>query len=131
MTTIVGVHGIGKYHYYEEAGGPPGGAAEAMRVKGNAYLHKGIAGGRAGTGDYFAEIAYYAHHLHKGPPRPPKEMDPPAKLVFADWAAQLDGRLPGAAGESLTAIAHRLAGWLLGRLGSNAVRFAEDFCPEV
>ncbi|GAA4573989.1 hypothetical protein GCM10023193_69100 [Planotetraspora kaengkrachanensis] len=133
MTTIVGVHGIGKYHYYEESGGSPGRAAETMRLKWNGYLHKGLAGAAApgGVQDYFAEIAYYAHHLHSGPPRPPKQMEPPAKLVFADWAAQLDGRIRSAAGESLTGIAHRLAEWLLARLGPNAVKFAQDFCPEV
>ncbi|MCT9933402.1 hypothetical protein N5079_24615 [Planotetraspora sp. A-T 1434] len=132
MTTIVGVHGIGKYHYYEEAGGSPGGAAEAMLAKWNGYLHKGLSGGAPYAGQrYFSEIAYYAHHLHKGPPKPPRQMDPPAKLVFADWAAQLDGRVPSAAGESLTGVAHRLAEWLLARLGPGAVKFAQDFCPEV
>ncbi|GII57165.1 hypothetical protein Pth03_55540 [Planotetraspora thailandica] len=132
MTTIVGVHGIGKYHYYEEAGGSPGGAAETMRGKWNAYLHKGLDGAAPYTGQqYFSEIAYYAHHLHMGPPRPPKAMDPPAKMVFADWTAQLNGRVRSAAGESLTGIAHRLAEWLLDKLGPDAVKFAQDFCPEV
>jgi hypothetical protein len=144
MTTIVGVHGIGKYHYYEEAGGSPSGAAETMRAKWNSYLHKGLTGeeGDKAPG-YFAEIAYYAHHLRKAPSRPPRLMDPPAKLVFADWAPQLDGKFDSrldrrigewvgdAVGESLTGVAHRLAEWLLARLGPHAVQFAQDFCPEV
>ncbi|WP_169946132.1 hypothetical protein [Microbispora sp. H11081] len=131
MTSIVGVHGIGKYHYYEEAGRSAGGAAEAMRAKWNAYLHEGLTGRRGGAGDYFAEIAYYAHHLRSGPPKPPRQMETPAKLVLADWAAQLGGPFRDAAGESLTGLAHRLAEWLLTRMGPQAVRFAQDFCPEV
>lgn len=132
MTTIVGVHGIGKYHYYQEAGGSPGRAAETMRLKWNGYLDKGLRGGAPyGGADYFSEIAYYAHHLRRTAPAPVRQMAPDAKLVFSDWAKQLDGRLPSQAGETLTGIAHRLAEWLLGRLGDQAVRFAEDFCPEV
>ncbi|GGO28743.1 hypothetical protein GCM10010116_57630 [Microbispora rosea subsp. aerata] len=131
MTVIVGVHGIGKYHYYEEAGGSAGGAAEAMRAKWNAYLHQGLTGQAEGTGDYFTEIAYYAHHLCGGPPKAPRQMAAPAKLVLADWAVQLGGPFREAAGESLTGLAHRLAEWLLDRLGPQAVRFAQDFCPEV
>ncbi|GIH68399.1 hypothetical protein [Sphaerimonospora thailandensis] len=141
---IVGVHGIGKYRYYEEAGGSPGRAAETMRLKWNGYLGKGLGRGIGrGNGEYFSEIAYYAHHLRPaaqtpGPARSVsqpelKQMEAPARLVFADWAAQLDGRLRGAAaaGESLTGVVHRLTGWLLDSLGPRAVRFAESFCPEV
>ncbi len=131
MTSIVGVHGIGKYHYYEEAGGSAGGAAEVMRAKWNAYLRQGLTGRADDAGEYFAEIAYYAHHLHSGPPKPPRQMETPAKLVLADWAVQLGGPFRDAAGESLTGLAHRLAGWLLMRMGPQAVRFAQDFCPEV
>lgn len=132
MTTIVGVHGIGKYHYFEECGGSPGKAAETMRVKWNGYLNKGLNGGTRDAGrQYFAEIAYYAHYLHSGPPKAPRQMEPEAKLIFADWTKQLDGRFTAAAGESLTGVAHRLAEWLLRKLGPDAVRFAEDFCPEV
>ncbi|MFF4776908.1 hypothetical protein ACFY05_28995 [Microtetraspora fusca] len=132
MTTMVGVHGIGKYHYYQEAGDSPGRAAETMRLKWNGYLNKGLTGGGPhGGAEYFSEIAYYAHHLRRTAPTQVRKMAPDAKLVFSDWAKQLDGRVPGQAGETLTGIAHRLAEWLLGRLGDQAVRFAEDFCPEV
>ncbi|GAA0410110.1 hypothetical protein GCM10010160_43050 [Acrocarpospora corrugata] len=126
------MHGIGKYHYFEEAGRSPSGAAEVMRGKWNTYLHKGLGTGRSYSGEqYLAEIAYYAHHLRKGEPKPPKKMAPAEKMIFADWTKQLNGRFAAAAGESLTGIAHRMAEWLLGRLGEGAVRFAEDFCPEV
>ncbi|TKK89335.1 hypothetical protein FDA94_10420 [Herbidospora galbida] len=125
--TIVGVHGIGKYKYFEQGGGSPVRAADLMLAKWNRYLHEGGL-----TGASVVEVAYYAHHLRKGAPQPPKKMAPPEKMVFTDWMRQVeDHRVAAAAGETLTALAHRLAGWLLDRLGAGALKFAEDFCPEV
>nr|BFE77725.1 hypothetical protein GCM10020093_003260 [Planobispora longispora] len=41
MNAIVGVHGIGKYRYYRDAGNSVAGAAAAMRDKWDRYLHRG------------------------------------------------------------------------------------------
>ncbi len=134
MATIVGVHGIGKYRYYEDAGRSVPGAAEAMRVKWNRYLHAGLTGGQAHRGEsYIAEIAYYAHHLcepRKGGARKARAMDAEAQRVFLDWATQLEG-VRGAAGESLTGALRWATEYLLGKLERRSVEFAMLFCPEV
>ncbi|WP_157245209.1 hypothetical protein [Nonomuraea typhae] len=125
MTAIVGVHGIGKFRYYLEAGNDVARAAEAMRVKWDRYLHAAI-GGEAKP--YFAEIAYFAHLIND--PRPPEapEAEPlsaPAQMVLAGWAKELG------VGEHLTGALKAFAGWLLGRLDGRASAFAKLFCPEV
>ena len=134
MATIVGVHGIGKYRYFQAAGSASG-AAEAMRAKWDRYLHAGLSGGVPYTGqEYVSEVAYYSHLLRAETPsaasRDLRKMDPASQLVLAGWMKQFGGA--GAlAGETLTGLIHRFAEWLLLRLGPNAKRFAEDFCPEV
>jgi hypothetical protein len=138
MAAIVGVHGIGKYRYYLDAGRSATGAAEAMRAKWNRYLHAGLTGGgRHGGQSYVAEVAYYAHHLNRdrgGRPRavrsPVEAMDASAQQVFVAWARQLEG-LRDTAGESLTGTLRRLTGWMLDRMEGRAVDFAGRFCPEV
>jgi pimeloyl-ACP methyl ester carboxylesterase len=136
--TIVGVHGIGKYRYFQEAGSAAG-AAEAMRAKWNAYLHTGLNGAAPYDGrSYLAEIAYYAHHLRQGDAEPIRDLDrmsPEHSLLMADWLAQLDlPRLDGvraAAGESLTGLLRRLAEWAVDRFGPQLKDFAKNFVPEV
>ncbi|MBB5131971.1 hypothetical protein HNP84_001684 [Thermocatellispora tengchongensis] len=134
MATIVGVHGIGKYRYYAEAGNSAAGAAERMRAKWDRYLHAGLgsAAARDGRG-YIAEVAYYAHHLAKpaaARARDPERMDAEAQRVLVEWAAQLKG-VKEAAGESLTGALRWATEWLLERLEHRAVAFATLFCPEV
>ncbi|RBQ19236.1 hypothetical protein DP939_14965 [Spongiactinospora rosea] len=140
MTAIVGVHGIGKYHYYEEAGMSAAAAAEALRGKWNRYLHGGLNGQADDSGgDYVTAVAYYAHHLGE-PGRPgavparggrvEQAMDAEAQRVFFHWATQLEG-IKEAAGESLTGALRRATEWLLERLEERAVSFATMFCPEV
>ena len=143
--TIVGVHGVGKYRYYAETGSV-GGAAERMRQKWNRYLHAGLYGPEAPyTGEsYVTEIAYYAHLLTDGgrraPSREAAKMEPEEKLVAAAWLKQLGieridlGRLDGvraAAGETLTGLLRKLAGWAVQRLGERADDIAATFVPEV
>ncbi|MDF5758274.1 hypothetical protein [Spongiactinospora sp. TRM90649] len=139
MAVIVGVHGIGKYHYYADAGNSAAKAAEAIRGKWNGYLHSGLTGGGRHSGQsYITEMAYYAHHLAPPPGREPvsrraraaQVMDAEAQRVFFDWATQLEG-VREAAGESLTGALKRATEWLLGRLEERAVSFATMFCPEV
>lgn len=134
MATIVGVHGIGKYRYFEAAG-TAAGAAETMRVKWDRYLHAGLTGGAPYDGrSYVGEVAYYAHLLRDqvpaAVPRDLRKMDTASQLVLADWMKQLGGA-KSAAGETLTGLIHRFAGWLMLRLGPHAKEFAENFCPEV
>ncbi|GIH93636.1 hypothetical protein ACFFMN_21095 [Planobispora siamensis] len=130
MNAIVGVHGIGKYRYYREAGNSVSGAAIAMRAKWDRYLHKGLTGGAPHGGErYITEIAYYAHLLGENKDEEPREvraMDAGAQEVLVAWARQRDSL-----GEGLTGALNRMAGWLLTRMSDNAAAFAKLFCPEV
>ncbi|GGM88941.1 hypothetical protein GCM10010106_40330 [Thermopolyspora flexuosa] len=136
--SIVGVHGIGKYRYFQAAGSASG-AAEAMRAKWNRYLHAGLHGAAPYDGrSYISEIAYYAHLLRQGdaePIRDLRRMGPEHSLLMADWLTQLGlGRLDGVravAGESLTGMLRRLAEWAVGRFGPRLEEFARNFVPEV
>ncbi|MEU7894768.1 hypothetical protein AB0B45_18145 [Nonomuraea sp. NPDC049152] len=123
MAEIVGVHGIGKYNYYLQAGRSVGGAAEAMRVKWDRYLSAGL-GGPQGT--YFTEVAYYAHHLNdQGKAKRIESMGAMEQQVFVAWAKQLG------VGETFTGALKAFTGWLLTRLDTRAAAFAALFCPEV
>ncbi|GAA0941662.1 hypothetical protein GCM10009560_53770 [Nonomuraea longicatena] len=129
VTAIVGVHGIGKYDYYLEAGHSVEGAAEAMRVKWDRYLHRSLAVTEGEAGAYVAEIAYFSHLLNEVEPAkrraPEEEMDGPAQEVLAGWARELG------VGEHLTGALKKFTGWLLDKLDTRAVAFAQMFAPEV
>ncbi|AQZ64561.1 unnamed protein product [[Actinomadura] parvosata subsp. kistnae] len=130
MAVIVGVHGIGKYNYYLEAGRSATGAAEAMRRKWDRYLHIGLGGEPRA---YFAEIAYFSHLLHDGDDgygayggdAPRKAMELQAQQVLVDWARHLG------VGEHVTGALKSFTGWLLERLDSRSAAFAKLFAPEV
>ncbi|MGN9839948.1 hypothetical protein ACTMTI_17655 [Nonomuraea sp. H19] len=128
MTVIVGVHGIGKYNYYLEAGRSAAGAAEAMRLKWDRYLHSALGGE---TRAYFSEVAYFSHHLHDGKggdagaPRSLAAMEAPAQQVLLNWAENLG------VGEHLTGALKSFTGWLLTKLDSRSAAFAGLFAPEV
>ena len=132
MAAIVGVHGIGKYRYYRDAGNSAGGAAEAMRIKWDRYLGAGLGGG---VRPYIAEVAYFAHHLvdspggsaglRKDPARAVATMGPPAQQVFAAWAREVGF------GEPITGALKKFTGWVLERLDGRAADFAALFAPEV
>jgi hypothetical protein len=128
---IVGVHGIGKYRYYREAGNSVAGAEAAMRAKWDRYLHRGLTGGAPHAGErYVTEIAYYAHllgeHKQDGDPRAVRSMAAGEQEVLVAWASQLD-----AVGEGLTGALHLVAGWVLERMPDRAAEFAARFAPEV
>lgn len=134
MTVIVGVHGIGKYNYYLQAGRSATGAAEAMRRKWDRYLHAAL-GGEARA--YFAEIAYFSHLLHDGedgsvdgadtavPRRAAAAMELQAQQVVIGWARNLG------VGEHVTGVLKSATGWLLDRLDGRSAAFAKLFAPEV
>jgi hypothetical protein len=123
---IVGVHGIGKYSYYVEAGNSAAGAAEAMRRKWDRYLHLAV-GGRPRP--YFTEVAYFSHLLAgRGPRddlRTPAAMEAPAQQVLAGWARNLG------VGEHVTGALRTFTGWTLDRLDARSAAFAKLFAPEV
>jgi hypothetical protein len=127
VAAIVGVHGIGKYDYYLRAGGSVAGAAEAMRLKWDRYLHASL-GGPARP--YFTEIAYFSHHLHDGDGErvaraSAAAVESQAEQVLAGWARQLG------VGEHVTGALKSFTGWLLDRLDGRSAAFAKLFAPEV
>ncbi|MGW0804587.1 hypothetical protein [Nonomuraea sp. NPDC002799] len=126
MAVIVGVHGIGKYNYYLEAGNSAAGAAAAMRRKWDRYLQAALG---EESGAYFSEIAYFSHHLHDGrpggAPRSPAAMEAPAQQIFVNWARQ------AGVGEHVTGMLKSFTGWLLGKLDARSAAFAKLFAPEV
>lgn len=129
MTVIVGVHGIGKYNYYLQAGRSATGAAEAMRRKWDRYLHAAL-GGEARA--YFAEIAYFSHLLYDDdgrdaavPRRAAAAMELQAQQVLIGWARNLG------VGEHVTGVLKSATGWLLNRLDGRSAAFAKLFAPEV
>jgi predicted alpha/beta hydrolase family esterase len=130
MDKIVGVHGIGKYHYYRDSGNSVAGAATAMRDKWDRYLHKGLTGDKPYAKErYITEVAYYAHLLGESKDEAllaVQTMDVGAQKVFVAWAKQVDSM-----GEGLTGALHRMTGWLLDHMQANAADFAKLFCPEV
>ncbi|MFB4275242.1 MULTISPECIES: hypothetical protein [unclassified Nonomuraea] len=131
MAVIVGVHGIGKYNYYLQAGRSAAGAAEAMRRKWDRYLHASL-GGEARA--YFAEIAYFSHLLHDGEDddgpgtgrtKASAALELQAQQVLIGWARNLG------VGEHVTGALKSFTGWLLNRLDSRSAAFAKLFAPEV
>ncbi|MFI6813828.1 hypothetical protein ACIBG7_15510 [Nonomuraea sp. NPDC050328] len=130
MGAIVGVHGIGKYKYYKAAGCSATGAADAMRLKWDRYLHAAL--GKAGSREaaYITEVAYFAHLLRDGrddgddeTPVPPERMDAGTQRFFVSWAKE------AGLGEQLTGALSAFTGWLLRRPAAAA--FALRFVPEV
>lgn len=125
MGAIVGVHGIGKYKYYRQAGNSAVGAAEAMRLKWDRYLGAGLGGG---AGPYIKEVAYFSHHLVDAKGEAVKavaKMEEPAQQVFAAWAREVGF------GEPITGALKAFTSWVLERLDGRAAAFAALFCPEV
>jgi hypothetical protein len=125
VAVIVGVHGIGKYDYYLRAGRSATGAADAMRRKWDRYLHACL-GGEARP--YFAEIAYFSHHLNDGGEdvtATRADLDARAEAVLAGWAGNLG------LGEHVTGALKTFTGWLLDRLDERSAAFAALFAPEV
>ncbi|NUP81567.1 MAG: hypothetical protein HOV96_28915 [Nonomuraea sp.] len=127
MTAIVGVHGIGKYNYYLEAGGSAAGAAEAMRRKWDRYLNAALGGE---TGAYFSEVAYFSHFLRdarpgKIAPQAAARAEAATQQVLVEWARN------AGLGEHLTGALKSFTGWLLTKLDDRSAAFAKLFAPEV
>ena len=69
MTTIVGVHGIGNYHYVAARGSVES-ATDAIGADWTTALQQGLADcGLARSAWPQLRVAYYAHLLHRGIPQ--------------------------------------------------------------
>lgn len=125
-TPIVGVHGIGNYSYFRDAGTPEA-AAEAVSLAWSGHLTTGL--GRATA----ARVAYYAHHLHRGTPQGADEvvqLDDQAKAMLVRWVEQLQPT-PQIAQGRLTFRARQALSWLVSHCDDTARRAATLFVREV
>ena len=123
MARVLGVHGIGNYTYHRHGGAP------ALAAEWAANL-------RAGQPDVTLDldVAFYAHHLHRGTPQGPA--DDPAYLVpdaqdyLIDWVELLRPELAIPQGPR-TVRARQAVDWLTRKFGPAARIFAIAFCREV
>lgn len=121
---ILGVHGIGNYKYFTQAGSA-GGAAELLAGEWTEAL---------GQDGFTIDAAYYAHHLHRGTAQSlqddPGTLEPDAQQLLIDWTELL------MTGQSVpqgprTARARQAAEWMTSRFGAIARLFVIAFCREV
>jgi hypothetical protein len=123
VSRIVGVHGIGNYHYYRRARSVSG-ASEAISADWASWLASPVE----------LSVAYYAHHLHRGVVQgdedDPALLEPGAQELLVAWVEQLQPRAQVALGPR-TARARQAAEWLSRRFGRAARVAAIGFCREV
>lgn len=104
MSGVLGVHGIWNHH----PGQPPATAAAMIAA---------VWGGSLGTP---VDIAYYAHHLHRGTPQgdqdDPDALPAGAREMFVDWVDGLRTNRTVAQG-SKTVRARQAADWLTRHFG--------------
>ncbi|MBW4720909.1 serine peptidase [Saccharothrix obliqua] len=121
MPPLLGVHGVGNYKHFRQAGTVDG-AAAALAGRWSAALGRDFA------------VAYYAHHLHRGTPQGPG--DDPAALpdeaqdLLVAWVEALRDGVAVSQG-TRTVRARQAADWLTRRYGAAARAFAVVFCREV
>jgi hypothetical protein len=133
-TPVVGIHGIGNYHYLAEAGSVAAAAGEI-----SADWTRGVAAGLAVIGARTpppeVRVAYYSHLLHRGTPQgdvDPAYLDDEAQDLLIAWVEQLlPAPEPSIAQGERTARARAAADWLTRHLGRSACRGAIGFCREV
>jgi hypothetical protein len=120
MTTIVGVHGIGNYHFVPEADGSVETATKAISRTWSAALGHEI------------RVAYYAHLLHRGTAQGADDvefLDEDAQDLLVDWIDQLAPA--GVPQGPRTARARGAADWLVRHMGKQALGAALKFVREV
>jgi hypothetical protein len=129
---VVGVHGIGCYRYYEEAGALPG-AAALMAEGWTDALAKGAGIARTAAAGRL-DVAYYAHLLHKataqGPESDLRWLDDGEQALLMDLVRDL-GAPPQVAQGPGTVPVRQAAQWLASRFGPVAVGSVAFFCREV
>lgn len=129
MARVLGVHGIGNYHYYRDNGRSPESAADAISASWSEWLLAGEPAQR--TVDL--QVAYYAHHLHRGTAQgsdDPATMEPGAQDLLVSWVELLQPR-PQIAMGPRSARARQAADWLTRHAGPAARVFALAFCRQV
>jgi hypothetical protein len=131
VTRIVGVHGIGNYHYVAGAGSVGDAIGEISRDWATA-LDIGLAGTGARPN---LRVAYYAHLLRRGTSQgdtDPAFLDDDAQDLLIAWVGELvPTTVSSIAQGPRTARARAAADWLSGHLGPHACRAALVFCREV
>jgi hypothetical protein len=132
VTTIVGVHGIGNYHYVAASGSVES-ATDAIGADWTAALQQGLANcGLARSSWPRLRVAYYAHLLHRGFPQGRDDvtfLDEDEQELLIDWIDQLAPA--GVPQGQRTARARSAAEWLTSHLGDQALGLALKFVREV
>jgi hypothetical protein len=130
--TIVGVHGIGNYHYFSPVGAAEA-ASDAVSARWTTALRTGLAvSGHSSLADSDVRVAYYAHLLHRGTPQ---GVDDPAFLeedeqeMLVDWVDQFVAT--GIPQGPRTARARAAGEWLVNHAGEKALAIALTFVREV
>jgi len=135
VTRIVGVHGIGNYHYL-----PVAGSAAAAGAEISTDWTRALEGGLAIIDlapqiQVDLRVAYYAHLLHRGTVQgevDPAYLDDDAQELLITWIEQLvPATMPQLAQGPRTARARAAADWLLCHLGEPTHHAALMFCREV
>jgi hypothetical protein len=120
VTRVLGVHGIGNHRYFRDAARSAEAATAAIAADWSGWLGKDV------------EVAYYAHHLHRGTPQgdDPATLEDGAQDLLVSWVEALQP-VPAIAQGPRTARARQAADWLTRRFGPAARLFALAFCREV
>lgn len=129
MTRVLGVHGIGKYHYYRDNGRSPESAADAISAEWSQWL----LAGQSAPNTVDLRVAYYAQYLHRGTAHgsdDPATLEPGAQDLLVSWVELLQPR-PQIAMGPRSARVRQAADWLTRHAGPAARVFALAFCREV
>lgn len=117
---VVGVHGIGNYHYVPEAGGSVESATEV------------VSGTWSGALGHEVRVAYYAHLLHRGTTHGADGidfLDEDAQDILVGWIDQV---APAGVPQGPRAARARAAGdWLIRHMGRQALDMALKLVREV
>lgn len=131
MTTIVGVHGIGNYHYVAASSSVES-ATDVISDEWTGALAQGLSDfGTSPLTRLRLRVAYYAHLLHRGTAQGRDDvafLDEGEQGLLIDWVDQLAPA--GVPQGRRTARARSAADWLTRHLGDQALGLALKFVRE-